>query len=462
MNSTRHFLSYALLLLLMGRGHKRPKKNLRFSILLEVLKDGFDRIFDQRDPKKTQYNKLSDFYTAAFAMFYFQDKSLLEFQKQLENKYRLNNLTTVFNISEIPKDTQLRDVIDEHSYELIISIFKDYFSRLQRGKYLNKFKILGNSYIVTVDGSVYFSSNELGCDKCLTKEHKNGTTTYQHQILQATIVHPDMKQVIPLAPEFIRNNDGGKKQDCEINAGKRLIHTIKKDHPHLPMIIVGDSLYSKQPFVKELTSLGYSFILVAKPNDHKSLYTDIEILRNDGHLDSFSVAKKGKKYTYEWINEVYLNGNIDSPKVNFVQLSITDENGKVTYRSVWVTDLEITAENIEEIIRAGRARWKIENECFNTLKNQGYHINHNYGHGEKNLSEAFFILNLLAFFFHQIFELSDTLYQSARATFSARSEYWNTIRAAFRLIIFNSFEELLERINSPPELQNIQRKRSQE
>ena len=76
--------------------------------------------------------------------------------------------------------------------------------------------------------------------KCLTKEHKNGTTTYQHQILQATIVHPDMKQVIPLAPEFIRNTDGGEKQDCEINAGKRLIHTIQKDHPHLPMIIIAD------------------------------------------------------------------------------------------------------------------------------------------------------------------------------------------------------------------------------
>ena len=446
----------------MGGEHKKPKKNLRFTILLEVLIDAFNKISDQRDPEKTQYKKLSDFYTAAFAMFYFQDKALLEFQRQLENKYRLNNLTTVFNISEIPKDTQLRDVIDKHSYKQIISVFKDYFSRLQRGKYLNNFKILDNSYLVTIDGSVYFSSNELECDKCLTKEHKNGTTTYQHQILQATIVHPDMKQVIPLAPEFIRNTDGREKQDCEINAGKRLIQTIKDDHPHLHMIIVGDSLYSKQPFVKELSSLGYSFILVAKPNDHKSLYTDIEVLRKDKLLDSFSVEKKGKTYTYEWINEVYLNGCKDSPKINFAQLSIADKNGKFTYRSAWITDIEITTLNIEEIIRAGRARWKIENECFNTLKNQGYHISHNFGHGDENLSEAFFILNLLAFFFHQIFELSDTLYQSARATFSAKTEYWNTIRAAFRLIIFGSFEELLERINSPPELEDLQRKRAQE
>jgi hypothetical protein len=442
----------------MSRGHKRPKKNLRFSIILDVLQDAFEKIEDDRDPERICY-QIRDIYTAAFAMFYFQDKSLLEFQRQLENKYRLNNLTTAFNVSAIPKDSQLRDTIDNCSYETIISIFKDYFSRLQRGKYLDRFQILGGKYLVTIDGSVYFSSNKLKCEKCLTKEHANGKTTYHHQILQATIVHPDMKQVIPLSPEFIRNGDGGKKQDCEINAGKRLIHTIKKDHPRLPMIIVGDSLYSKGPFVKELISLGYSFILVAKPEDHKSLYSDIEGLRQGDLLDTFIVTTKKRTYTYEWSNSVYLNSSKDSPKVTFFQLTITDAEGKITYRSAWVTDMEITCDNIEEMVRAARARWKIENECFNTLKNQGYHINHNFGHGKKNLSEAFFLLNLLAFFLHQIFELSDTLYQSARATFSARVEYWNTIRAAFRLILFDSWEELLVRINSPPELEDIQRKR---
>jgi len=445
----------------MVRGHRRPKKNLRFFVLLEVLQDTFARISDQRNPQNIDY-QINDIYTAAFAMFFFQDKSLLEFQRQMENKYRLCNLTTVFGVSKIPKDSQLRDVIDTHGYKTILIIFKDFFSRLQRGKYLNRFQILGNHYLVTIDGSEYFSSKKLECEKCLTKESKDGTTTYQHQILQATIVHPDMKQVIPLAPEFIRNGDGGKKQDCEINAGKRLICTIRNDHPHLPMIIVGDSLYSKAPFVNELTSLNYSYILVAKPDDHKSLYSDIEGLRQGNFLDSYTTTKKNKTYMYEWSNDVYLNSSKDSPKVNFFQLTITAESGKVTYQSAWVTDIIVTIGTIEELVRAGRARWKIENECFNTLKNQGYHIDHNFGHGKKNLSEALFLLNLLAFLFHQIFELSDTLYKSARATFSAKVEYWNTIRAAFRLILFNSWEDLLERINSPPELKTLQRKRAQE
>lgn len=103
------------------------------------------------------------------------------------------------------------------------------------------------------------------------------------------------------------------------------------------------------------------------------------------------------------------------------------------------------------MVRAGRARWKIENEGFNTLKNQGYHLEHNYGHGEQHLSEAFFLLNLLAFFFHQIFEMADGLYQQARARFSARVEFWNAIRASFRLFLFESWDEVLERMNSPPQ-----------
>jgi len=419
------------------------------------------KIPDKRDPEKIEY-QISDIYLAAFAIFFFQDKSLLEFQRQLQIRLRSYNLLTVFGVSQVPQDSQLRDVIDSHSYETILKIFKDFFSRLQRAKYLDAFQVFGGYYLVTIDGSEYFSSKKLECTKCLTKEHKDGTTTYQHQILQATIVHPDKKQVIPFAPEFIRNGDGGAKQDCETNAGKRLIHNIRKDHPHLPMIIVGDSLYSKAPFVTELLRLKFSYILVAKPDDHKSLYADIEGLRKENLLDSHTITEKDKTYLYEWCNENYLTGSQDSPKTNFFQLTITNEDDNVIFRSAWVTDKAISHDNIVELVRCGRARWKIENECFNTLKNQGYHIDHNFGHGKQNLSEALFLLNMLAFFFHQIFELSDTMYQSARATFSAKSEFWNTIRAAFRLILFNSFEELMDRINSPPELSAIQKKRLQE
>jgi len=95
------------------------------------------------------------------------------------------------------------------------------------------------------------------------------------------------------------------------------------------------------------------------------------------------------------------------------------------------------------IVKGGRARWKIENEAFNTLKNQGYHIEHNFGHGKQNLSILFFILNLLAFYVHQILELTDLLYQRCRSKFNSRKEYWNQLRATFRILVFRNWEHML-------------------
>ena len=120
-------------------------------------------------------------------------------------------------------------------------------------------------------------------------------------------------------------------------------------------------------------------------------------------------------------------------------------------RNAWVTDLVPTTDNIVQLVRAARARWKIENEGFNTLKNQGYHLKHNFGHGDRHLSEALFVVNLLAFFMHQIFELVDGLYQRVRTFFSSRRAFWDEARSAFRLFLFTSWDQVLERMNSPPD-----------
>ena len=179
-------------------------------------------------------------------------------------------------------------------------------------------------------------------------------------------------------------------------------------------IIVADSLYSKQPFVEQLTAKRFSFLLVAKPGDHSSLYQDVDGLRRGNLLNRHATVHRGERREYEWVTELPLNGNPDSPRINFIQFRIVEDSGKVTYRNAWVTDLVPTTDNIAQLVRAARARWKIENEAFNTLKNQGYHLKHNFGHGDQHLSEAFFTLNLLAFFLHQIFELVDGLYQQVR------------------------------------------------
>jgi hypothetical protein len=118
--------------------------------------------------------------------------------------------------------------------------------------------------------------------------------------------------------------------------------------------------------------------------------------------------------------------------------------GKVTYKNSWVTDIEMTVGNVQDMTRAGRCRWKIENECFNTLKNQGYHIEHNYGHGKQYLSYNMYLLTLLAFYFHQVFELTDGVYQGCRSRYGSKAHLWENFRSTIRMLIVDSWEHLMD------------------
>ena len=422
-----------------------PKKHLSFGSLRHGLSSLLDKLPDTREQAKTDYT-IHDAMMSGFACMYFQDPSLLQFQQRLKEAENRHNLETLFSVNDIPGETQLRDIVDDVKSEQLSPIFKDYFSRLQRCKHLLQYQLFPGFYVCSIDATQYFHSQSIHCESCLTAEHKNGVVSYSHKVLQAAIMHPDIRQVIPLMPEEIRNTDGNKKQDCEINAAKRIIPKIKKDHPQLELIIVGDGLFSKQPFISDVLKSGYHYIFMAKPDDHKYLmewinaYDDINELR--------VTDEKGRIHEYEWVNNVSLNGRNDSIYINFFRYKIItiDKNGneKVTFKSSWVTDLEITRENVATLVKGARCRWKIENECFNTLKNQGYHIEHNYGHGGENLCFNFFLLTLLAFFFHQIFELTDHLYQACRKKFGSKRNLWETLRAYIRLLIFETWEHLLD------------------
>ena len=435
----------------MARGLRRGPVLLRFRSLVDSVAHYVAGIVDTRQLSKIRYT-LRDCYLSAVALFFVQDSSLLQFQRRFQRKFQANNLSSTFGVREIPVDSQLRHLIDRHDQQPILPCFADWIGRLQRCKWLQHFQIFDARYLITLDGSRYFSSESVHCAHCLTTT-KNGTTRYHHDILQAAIVHPDKRQVLPLAPVFVRNSDadGGnyRKQDCEITAGYRMLARLRADYPRMAAIIVADSLYSKQPFVEQLTAKRFSFLLVAKPGDHKSLYQDVAVLRRANLLDRHTTEHRQERREYEWITDLPLNGNPNSPHINFIRLRIV-KAGK-TYENAWVTDLTPTSANIVQLVRAARARWKIENEGFNTLKNQGYHLEHNFGHGDQHLSEAFFTLNLIAFFIHQIFELVDGLYQRVRTFFSSRRAFWDEVRSAFRLFLFTSWDQVLARMNSPPQ-----------
>jgi hypothetical protein len=424
------------------------KKHLNFSALRKLISKRVLEIEDSRQNGKIEH-ELHDCCLNAFAMMFFQDPSINSFQERLQDARQKNNLKTIFNINTIPKSTQLRTVLDEVPSSEIEPLYADFLSPLQRGKQLERFEFLDGMYLIPLDGTQYFSSNTISCDCCLTKNHRNGKITYHHQVVAATIVCPGIKQVIPLAPEPIQNSDGTTKQDCEINAGKRIIKKIRTTHPKLKIIIGGDGLYSKQPFIDDLKKNRMSFILVAKPDDHKILlewFSDFKKMKATEQLEL--IDSKGRRHLYEWVNDIPLNGTKDADNVNYFEYSIF-KGDKRNYRNSWVTDISISKNNIVELVKGGRARWKIENEAFNTLKNQGYHLEHNFGHGEKYLSYNLLLFNILAFLMHQIFELSDLYYQKCRSKFTSRKEFWNQLRCTIRILIFPSYESLLKFVIDP-------------
>ena len=400
---------------------------------------------------------MHDVVMSGFAMMYFQDPSLLQFQKRLREDEGRDNLATIFKVETVPEDTQMRKVLDRIDPEQFRPVFKHYLHRLQRGKHLEQYRLFDGSYLCVTDGSGYFGSSELSCSGCLQKHHRNGTTTYQHQILMSAIAHPDLRQVLPLMPEEIRNTDGSEKQDCEINAGKRFMQKLRQDHPHLKITLGWDGIASKQPMIEGARKEGMNFIFVAKPDDHTIMMEWIGEQKKLGEMEKKTITdEKGRTHIYEWIKQVPLNGNQDTVMVNFFRYEMIDTTKKgereVVYRNSWVTDFEISSHNIVELVKAGRCRWKVENECFNTLKNQGYCLEHNYGHGKRHLSFNFLLLTLFAFYCHQIAELTDGLYKAVRQKLGSKRHLWETVRTCIKFLIFDSMEKLFEFVLKPYKL----------
>lgn len=353
-----------------------------------------------------------DCMASALALFSLKYPSLLQFEgdRKSGEKVLHHNLRTLYKVKKAPCDTQMRDRLDGLGLTGIRAAMKDTIGRLQRGKVLEQWKFLDH-YLIPLDGTGFFSSPSVHCNCCCEKHHRNGDVTYSHQMLVGSIVHPNRRQVLPIGFEPIVKSDGQEKNDCERNAAKRWLKNFREAHPKLPVVIGGDGLFSNGPFIDDLELYRCHYILVAQEKDHKYLY-DWFWKAESPDVSEFeeTVGKVHKRYRF--MENVPLNDSRSDKLVNVVFYEEIDAKG-IKRKWLWVTDLSVTRENVKEIVKAGRARWKIENETFNTLKNQGYNFEHNYGHGYKTLSNVLAGLMLLAFLIDQCLEAVNLDFQKA-------------------------------------------------
>ena len=419
-------------------GAPKVRKHLSADALFGLLRTGFADLADHRPG--TPDISLMDALMSAFAMFSLKSPSLLAFDQERTE----GNLQRVYGIARVPCDTAMREILDPVEPESLRPLFKHVFGALQRGKALEEMVFVEGHYLLALDGTGYFSSTQIHCDSCLEMQPRNGTVTYRHQMLGAALIHPDQREVIPLMPEPIIKQDGTDKNDCERNAAKRLIVKLRQDHPHLKLIVTEDSLSSNAPHIEVLQEHNLHYILGVKEGDHTFLFQQVAAAEQAGRVTSYDREnpETGMHQHFRFVSDVPLNASNADLRVNFLECWET-VHSQVQHFS-WVTDLCVTKGTVYQIMRGGRARWRIENETFNTLKNQGYHFEHNYGHGYRHLSVVFAVLMMLAFLVDQVQQLCCPLFQAVWAKLGSKRRLWERMRALFYDYALDSMRHLFE------------------
>jgi hypothetical protein len=419
----------------------KMRKHLNADTMFQSIRQDFSKVADHRASNRKI--PLADVLMSGFAMFSLKDPSLLAFDKRrCDDPVSLHE---VYGIGIIPCDSQMRTSLDMVSPTELRKPFLTLFQQAQRGKALEKIVWRDDHYLLALDGTGIYSSEKVSSPYCLKKQKKNGRIVYYQQMLGAAIVNPDQRVVIPLCPEMIIQQDGTTKQDCERRAAQRFLNDFRREHPHLKCVVIEDGISSNGPHIKDLIEHNLRFILGAKPGDHAFLFEQLDQAVKDGKAVEFSLTKQDDpdtSHTYCFVNGVSLNKSHPGILVNVLEYWQIDDKGKEMHFS-WVTDLTLTCENVYEIMRAGRARWRIENETFNTLKNQGYNLGHNYGLGDKHLSAVFVHLMMLAFLVDQIQQLCCPLFQAAWKKCQSKVYLWESIRGAFKRLVVPSMEVIL-------------------
>ena len=421
-------------------------EELKLEHLVDSIKQSFEKFCDVRKGKNIQYSMI-DAGMGAFSVFFTQSPSFLSYQQDMKRLTGRCNAESLFGIEQVPCDNQIRSLLDPVAPSSLSPVFRENFEKLDRNGVLKDFRSHANNLLVILDGTQYFSSQTIHCEKCNSRELSNGKTNYYHSVITPVIARPGNEHVIPLAPEYIIPQDGKEKQDCEIEAAKRWVAENGYFLAKYGVTILGDDLFSRQPFIQALKDKNLRFILVCKPDSHVALYEMVEFLAANGVLGFYQKRRwngeYGEIYSYRYANKLPLRGDQEALDVNWCELTVTREDtGEQLYKNAFCTDFVVLETTVEALVRDGRARWKVENENNNTLKTNGYHLEHNFGHGSQHLASLLLTLNLLAFLFHTVLDLVDEKYRLLRQTLRTRRKFFQHIETLLCYIQFSSWDEL--------------------
>lgn len=392
----------------------------------KVIRHYFPTIFDKfnklPDARKRSDYKVSELLTSAIAMFLLRETS----RNALNNDSREDNFkTNYFKIfgQRLPHMDTVEDFLRILLPEELEKLKASLVAGLITQKVLHRFKLLGKFYTVAIDGTGTNSYSQNDAEQTrIHKTSKNDVTTYYHHVVEAKLV-TSTGLSISLASEWVSNeaDKNFKKQDCEQKAFVRLAEKIKKLFPRLPLCILADGLYPNKTFMETCTNNGWAYIVVLKDDSLKGLQEDVADVENKykAKLECTNFEAKGKTKVvqqYAWIDTILAYGahklywfkcteTITHYDSNKIPLAVQPKPTSF----VWLTNIKVTANNVSSLAEAGRNRWKIENEGFNTQKNGGFELGHKFSRNNFGSYKNYYQCLQIAHLISQLIEHSSNI-----------------------------------------------------
>jgi len=377
-----------------------------------ALLSSFSHLPDPRKPQGRQY-RLVDLMFGGLSLFLFKAGSRNQLNNLRRDGYFSTNYHHLFGL-KLPHQDAVHDVLCELENEYLEEVKMDLMSQLFEQKWLREYRLLGKYYLVPVDATGVVSFDERHCEHCLTKTSKKGKTTYFHYVLEAKLVTGD-GHALSLASEWIENPAGDfDKQDCERKAFIRLAEKLKKQYPRLPICILADGLYPYQHAFNTCENNGWKFIFVLQDGSLKTVQEELTLARRQSPATVYYTAKQGwniteeyryqtdieyhKKYTLNWVQCLGTRTKMNQRRTK------TTHSLPETSRFEYVTNLQPNRENLRAIASAGRLRWKIENEGFNTQKRRDYQLGHKVCRNAYNGLKNYYTLLQIAHAINQLIE----------------------------------------------------------
>ena len=384
----------------MNRKEKREKKS-EINILnnlVTIIKQYFPELIKQfnglTDVRNQSYVKyeMKVIFIVRLMGLMCEIKSMQGLTREMNTKETIENIAKIcgLELEEIPHCDTINNVFEEVKIDELEKIRKYMINKMIRNKMIEKYKIRGKYYHIVVDGTGLATSRKKYNKNCLVKNKtdKNGNEyqEYSTYVLEAKLIVGDM--VFSIGSEFVENEEENvSKQDCEINAFKRLAKKIKKEYPKLKIIIGADALYASKSVIDICEENEWKYIIRLKEGKIPTLYNEFKTI----------VAKENEsnKANYEYVT----NLEYQEEKVNIIKYVDTKEKTEFVY----MTNLPISNKNIESTIRVGRKRWRIENEGFNVQKNGTFDIGHLYSRNQVAI-KAHYLMIQIAHILRQLLE----------------------------------------------------------